>query len=136
MEQTPLSLTDTMRRELARLGVVLCYAHGSVVKGTAMRESDLDIAVLFDAMPEHALRATTQVTDALGGLVPGREFDIAILNEATPLFKQVVAVEGVLLYARSEDDRIRFEVQAIHEHEASRWIHRIAFRAMRARSAV
>lgn len=136
MEQTPLSLTEDMTRELARLGVVLCYVHGSVVKGTAMRESDLDIAVLFDTMPEHTLRVSTHIADTLGSIAHGRELDIAILNEASPLFKQVVAAEGSLLYARSEDDRIRFEVQAIHEYESSKYLHRIAFRAIMARPAV
>ncbi|MFH1098909.1 MAG: nucleotidyltransferase domain-containing protein [Candidatus Uhrbacteria bacterium] len=136
MNQTLLSLTEEMKRQLVQLGVMLCYAHGSVVKGTAMRESDLDVAVLFDEMPADALRVMAQVTDALSGLAPGRELDIAILNEASPLFKQVVAVEGHILYARSEDDRIRFEFRAMHEYESSKHIHRIAFRAMMTRPAI
>lgn len=135
MEQTPLALTDDMTRGLAQLGVVLCYAHGSVINGTAMRESDLDIAILFNAMPENALRTTTQIANALGDLAPRRELDIAILNEASPLFKQVVAVEGLLLYARSEDDRIRFEVHAMHEYEDSKGIRAIGYAALKARYA-
>jgi len=132
-----LQLNDDTQHQLAELGVVLCYAHGSVVKGTAMRESDLDVAVLFHVapIPKDAIAMTGKLQRLLHTLAPTRDLDIVILNEASPLFRQVVAVEGLLLYARSEDDRIRFECTAMHEYEASRRLHRIAFRELMARPA-
>lgn len=137
MRAPNIQLTHDEKRRLAGLGVVLCYAHGSVVKGTAMRESDLDIAVLLERMPgpRDALRIASDITNILQHLAPKRELDVAILNEASPLFRHVVAVEGQLLSARSDEDRIQFEITAMHEYEASRRIHRIAFNMMMGRAA-
>lgn len=132
-----MDLTNDQQQQLANLGVILCYAHGSVVRGTTMRESDLDIAVLLAQAPQpaDALRVMEQVRAILQPLAPTRELDIAFLNDSSPLFQQVVAVEGTVLYERSEDDRIRLEFRAMHEYEASRRIHRIAFQAIMARPA-
>jgi predicted nucleotidyltransferase len=133
----PLTLNDDQRRRLAELGVVLCYAHGSVVQGRAMRESDLDIAVLLKQIPEpgDAITLMSNIGRVFEIFVPGRDVDVAFLNEAGPLFKQVVAVEGLLLFARTEDDRIRFEVHAMHEYEATRCMRDIGYRALRAHYA-
>lgn len=135
MEQASLSLTNTMERQLAKFGVVLCYVHGSVTRGTATRESDLDIAVLFERTPANPLRMIGDISEVLSALAPKRDLDIAILNETTPLFAQVIAVEGVVLYERSEDDRIRFEFRAMHEHEASKHVRRIGYVLLNARYA-
>ena len=122
-------LTEDTQRQLAQLGVVLCYAHGSVIAGRAMRESDLDIAVLLDASPnaKDALVLMEHIRKILQHLAPKRELDISFLNEAGPLFQQVVAAGGELLYARSDDDRIRFEFHAMHEYEASKRVRRIGY---------
>ncbi len=119
------TLTETQRSAIEKLGVVLLYLHGSVAAGTARANSDVDIAVLFETTPRDSISATTAVTEALRGLVPQREMDIAILNEANPLLKQIVASTGNLLYARTTDDALKFELRAMHDYEYSRHVVRL-----------
>ena len=125
MENNTFQLTDQQKVALQKLGVVLLYLHGSIAAGTPRTDSDADIAVLFEQMPEDPIGVTGKLIDILTGFIPGRELDIAILNEASPLLKQAVASRGTLLYARSSDDDLRFQVQSMHEYEASRRITRI-----------
>ncbi|OGG72638.1 hypothetical protein A3A38_00145 [Candidatus Kaiserbacteria bacterium RIFCSPLOWO2_01_FULL_53_17] len=118
-------ISEKQRLELKKLGVVLLYLHGSVAAGTAREDSDADIAVLFELTPKDPIQATTAILEALRGLIPGRELDIAILNGASPLLKQIVASRGKLLYARSPEDALRFELRAMHEYEYSRHVVRL-----------
>ena len=119
------SLSENQRRSLQKIGVVLLYVHGSVAAGRARKDSDVDIAVLFEQAPADSVRATADIVTALSGLEAGREMDIAILNDASPLLNQMVASQGKLLYARSPDDALRFEMRAMHEYEYSRQVVRL-----------
>lgn len=119
------ALTNAQKDALAEAGVILCYLHGSVADDTARADSDADIAVLFEHAPKDGVEATTAVMEALRDFAPGRELDVAILNEASPLLVQAVASRGVLLYERSPDDRLRFELRAMHEYEYSRRVVRL-----------
>ncbi len=128
-----LTLTDTQKEALRNTDVVLAYAHGSLARGTERNDSDIDIAVLFLHVPRDTVGATTRVIEALQGFVAGREIDIAILNDASPLLVQSVAARGTLLYARSSEDDISFQFRAMHDYEASRRIARIGREAVAAR---
>jgi len=130
------SLSENQRRSLQKIGVVLLYVHGSVAAGRARKDSDVDIAVLFEQAPADSVRATADIVTALSGLEAGREMDIAILNDASPLLKQGVAIRGTLLYARSADDDLRFQIQTMHEYESSRHIVRIGQEAVGANARI
>jgi predicted nucleotidyltransferase len=125
MADSSFTLSDTHKAALQRQGVVLLYLHGSVASGTARQDSDADIAVYFEIQPEDPIKATTGILEGLNGFMPEREKDIAILNEASPLLKQAVASRGMLLFARSPDDDLRFQIRSMHEYESSRRIVRI-----------
>ena len=122
MERHEYTLNDQQKQALRDVSVVLCYLHGSVAEGIARDNSDADVAVLFERRPEDSIRATATILEALAEFLPEREKDIAILNEASPLLKQAVASGGMLLYARSSDDALRYQLQAMHEYEYSRHI--------------
>ncbi len=122
MESGTNTLSDQQKEELARLGVTLCYLHGSVASGIARPDSDLDVAVLFEQKPADSIQSTTDVIAALQGFAPDRKKDVAILNETSPLLRQIVASTGVLLYQRSFDDRLRFSMRTIKEYEYSKHI--------------
>ena len=136
MENSDVKLTPQQQAELEKLGVVLCYLHGSVAKGTARTDSDVDIAVLFDRMPDDPIEVTGALIQALHGLAPGREKDIAILNEASPLFCQSVAALGIRLYARSEEDDVGFQIHTMHKYEDSRHIANIGRQAVMAAAGI
>lgn len=136
MEQGEFILTNIQRAALKKMAVVLLYVHGSIASGQAGKESDVDVAVLFEHSPEDPVRATTAIVEALQGFVPGREMDVAILNDASPLLAQSVASRGKLLFARSPADDLLFQVRAMHEYESSRRITRIGQELNLARSLV
>jgi len=80
---------------------------------------------LFDRMPPDPIEMTGKLLRALERLMSGRNMDIAILNEASPLFNQIVASTGQLLYSRSREDELGFLLRAMHEYEYSRHIVRL-----------
>ena len=117
MENSNFQLTDQQKAALQKLGVVLCYLHGSIAAGTPRTDSDADVAVLFENMPEDPIGVTGKLIDLLTGFIPGRELDIAILNEASPLLKQAVAVHGQLLYEHSLGDGLQFQLDTMDTYE-------------------
>lgn len=105
---------DGMAQHLgAQPRVVLGYLFGSVAQGRADALSDVDVAVLLDESldAEERLEETLRL---MGELEPytGGEVQVVLLNEAPPLLAYRVAEEGALLYARSEAERIAFQVRA------------------------
>ncbi len=126
-------LSGAQQNALENIGVVLLYLHGSVASGKARSDSDVDVAVLFAQTPRDTVQATTNIVEALRGYESPREMDVAILNDASPLLKQSVAAHGVLLFARSEQDDLEFQIRTMHEYEASRRIVRIGQEAILAR---
>ena len=125
MENSCPALTEAQILALANAGVVLCYVHGSVATSTARTDSDLDIAVLLERGPAAAIHAPEVILEALCDYMPERNKDIAILNEANPLLQQTVASQGTLLYARSQDDVLRYELRAMQAYEYSRHVVRL-----------
>ncbi|MGH7392281.1 MAG: type VII toxin-antitoxin system MntA family adenylyltransferase antitoxin [Candidatus Rokuibacteriota bacterium] len=86
-------------RESAGPGLVSAYLFGSHARGTAHRESDVDIAVLLarehypdaDDRFEARVTLTSSLTAALG---PGYEVDLVVLNDAPPTLARRIVVEG------------------------------------------
>lgn len=105
-----------------RLGdnhIVLLYIFGSVARGTAHKESDIDIGVLFDKKTKKSqyLRLESRIIEFFSDLYPKKEINAVNFNISSPLLRQSAVIEGRLLYKRSEDDRIFFEVHTLQEYE-------------------
>ena len=80
--------------------VVLAYLFGSEAKGTANRESDIDIAVLLsDQIPqaEYGQRVVDLSTELIG-VFQQDAIDVALLNTASPLLAFHVVRHGVVIY--------------------------------------
>ena len=80
--------------------VVLAYLFGSEAKGTANRESDIDIAVLLsDQIPqaEYGQRVVDLNTELIG-IFQRDAIDVALLNTAPPLLAFQVVRHGVVIY--------------------------------------
>ena len=80
--------------------VVLAYLFGSEAKGTANRESDIDIAVLLsDQVPEaeYGYRIVNLNAELIG-VFQRDTIDVALLNTASPLLAFQVVRHGVVIY--------------------------------------
>ena len=103
--------------------VRLAWLHGSRARRTAREESDIDVAVLLD--PEHAASPAARkdsirrLAGALGRGVPSDRLDLVFLNDAPALLRHRVIRGGVLLFARSEADRVHFVRRTIRDSEQS-----------------
>ncbi len=99
--------------------VVLAYLFGSEAKGTSHKESDIDIAVLFDKKVKEKdyLKIEGKLIEVFSGIYPKKEINIVNLNVSSPLLKQTVVLEGKPLFIRSNADRILFQIQTLREYE-------------------
>ncbi len=123
-------------RPLSQLRVAWLF--GSRVKGTARPDSDLDLAVVLprdlgaDARLHLRLSIIAALTDALGPL--GERTDVVDVEEADPAVAFAALSEGVLLLARSEDERVEAAVRIMKRH-ADDLPRRLLFRSAAARVA-
>ena len=100
----------------------MCYLFGSVARGEEHKESDVDIAILFekDTKKEDFLRKEGELISLFSRIFPEREINLVNLAVAAPLLHQNVVLEGKLIYAKSENERILFQIQALHQYEEYR----------------
>ncbi len=93
-------------------GIVCVYVYGSVARGEARGDSDIDIAVLYAQDPPPTFEGLgLELGSALERLL-GREVDLLVLNRAPLDLIHRVLRDGVLVYDGHPSSRIRFEVQA------------------------
>jgi uncharacterized protein len=104
--------------EIARRhGARLLVQHGSTVSGTAHPGSDVDVAVLFDAVPDY--RRLGGLLADLEAAFPGRPVDLGLLNRADPLFLKK-ALERPRLLAGSERELARLRLHAFRRYQDHR----------------
>lgn len=99
-----------------RRGIAAVYLFGSVARGTARDDSDVDVAVLFERDPPHTLEGLHvdlghALDEVLGGSV-----DLAILNHAPVDLVHRVLRDGILVCDANRSARIQFEVRARNEY--------------------
>jgi predicted nucleotidyltransferase len=97
-------------------GIAAAYLYGSVARGTARDDSDVDVAVLFERDPPQTLEGLhADLAHALEEAL-GRPVDLAILNRAPVDLAHRVLRDGVLACDANRSARIRFEVRARNEY--------------------
>lgn len=108
-----------IKKALKEKGVVLCYLFGSVARGEEHKESDVDIAVLFekDIKKEDFLRKEGELIALFSKIFPEKEINLVNLAIASPLLCQNVVLEGKLIYAKGENERILFQIRTLHQYE-------------------
>ncbi|HXH24558.1 MAG TPA: nucleotidyltransferase domain-containing protein [Vicinamibacterales bacterium] len=99
--------------------VRLAYLFGSRAGARARDDSDFDIAVLLDAGAAQADRGAIirRLAARLGRVVSSALLDIVVLNDAPALLRHRVLRDGVLLLARTSEDRVRFTVKTIRDYQ-------------------
>ena len=77
---------------LQRENLVLVFVFGSIARGFGTDESDVDVAIMFERVPDFF-----GLNDLRGQLsrCAGREVDILTLNTASPIIKMQVLRYGV-----------------------------------------
>lgn len=108
------NLVGSLERFFARCGQELAavYLFGSVARGVARDESDVDLGLLFVETPEPRLGGPrSRIEDALEARLR-RPVQAVVLNAAPPDLVHRVLRDGILVHETDSSARIRFEVAA------------------------
>jgi predicted nucleotidyltransferase len=92
------------------------YLFGSVARGEAGADSDVDVAVLYGKPVDPGLAGLKL---ALAGDLEdrlGRRVDLVVLDNQSPDFVHRVLRDGLLVLENDRSARIRFEVTARNEY--------------------
>lgn len=97
-----------------QLNIQLAFVFGSLVKGYYTKESDIDIAILFENKPDlnMILELKANLENALTN-----EVDIAILNDASPVLKMQVLKNGILIFKKNDMIYNKFFVDTINQYD-------------------
>lgn len=95
--------------------VAAAYVFGSVARGTAQPESDIDIAVLFTTPPPHTLDSARFALAGELEAALGTPVDLVVLNDAPVDLSIRVLRQGRLVVDRNPSARIGFEVRTRNE---------------------
>ena len=89
--------------------VVAAWVFGSIARGTAREDSDLDVAILL--APPAAAEQQRALYDLAARLeqVAGRPVDLVVLGDHDPIIAHRVLSEGRLVLCRDRERRIDFE---------------------------
>lgn len=102
--------------------VKLAFLIGSFAKGTAMEDSDVDVAVLFGSRPD--MEDVLELTERLSLLLK-RDVDLVVLDTAGPIIKMQALKTGILLRA-AEGAYEDFFVATINEYDDLKYLRREA----------
>jgi len=96
--------------------ILFCYLFGSQTTQNIAPESDVDLAIYFDAgivknFSDRRLELTAEISKFLK-----READITILNTVPPFLGYVILKEGKLIFERDQSKRIDFELKKLNEY--------------------
>ena len=69
------------------------------------------------ATPSAIKDSIWRLAGALGREVPSDRLDLVLLNDAPALLRHRVVRDGVLLFARSDAERVRFVLRTIREYQ-------------------
>jgi predicted nucleotidyltransferase len=108
------------RREAERFSVRAAVLYGSRAGGFPRRDSDVDVAVVFEDEPDDntAYRRLMDMSLLLSDLV-GREVNMISIDRdfRKPMLYYNALVQGVCVYQKNDDDIIRLRKRAIDEME-------------------
>ncbi len=97
----------------------LVFIFGSIVSGHMTEQSDIDIAVLFSHKPQlnEILSTKDEVCTAIG-----REIDLVVLNDSSPVIRMQVLKNGKLIKNESNAMYNAFYVKTLKEYDDLKYI--------------
>lgn len=99
----------------AKKEVAAVYLYGSLARGEAKKNSDIDLAVLFADPSDDQLALRFEYEDDLGRIF-GKKVEIQDLNICRIDFAYRVLEEGKLLYSADQQKRLNFEVKTMNDY--------------------
>jgi predicted nucleotidyltransferase len=102
-------------------GILLVFVFGSSVSRRVHPASDVDIGILFDAVPD--LSQINALIAELSSLLR-KEADLVVLNHASPILKMQVLKNGVLVFARDLKIYHQFFVDTCNQYDDLKQIRR------------
>lgn len=114
-----------------REGVFLVYLFGSCLRSKVRKNHDIDIAIFVDSKIYNSLNENkpygyeAEIITELIHLLRHNLVDLTILNNATPLLAYEVIHNGMLIFSRSEDLRIQFEIFSLKRHADTKHLRNI-----------
>jgi predicted nucleotidyltransferase len=116
--------------------VQAAFVFGSQATGRARADSDIDVAVLLDAViaPVDKHSRLKRVFMALGAYVAADRLDVVVLNDAPPALAFQVLKRGKQVFVRNQVAVHRFLVATYSRHSDFEWTERF-FREVTRRRA-
>lgn len=99
-----------------RKGIAAVYFFGSRAKNKETRQSDVDIALLYESGSVPDFRSKLEIQEALSAKLK-KEVDVVILNKANPILKYQVLKHGKLLLNNNLSAVNAFFVRSIMEYD-------------------
>ena len=99
-----------------RPDIAAVYLFGSVAKGTALPDSDVDIGVLYQSPPPPTLMAQPFAEEAYLAERFARPVQIIVMNRAPADLVHRILRDGMLVLERDKSRRIAFEVRSRNEY--------------------
>ncbi len=100
--------------------ILFAYIFGSLVKKTANKLSDIDIAIYIDERSadnrNFRYGYQAEVLTDLIKILGTKKVDLVILNSAPPLLRHRVIYHGEIIYSADERERIRFQLDTINKY--------------------
>ena len=105
-----------------RKDFLLVFLFGSFAKECATDESDVDVAIMFEKLPD--FYETSNLEDQLSSHI-GRDVDILVLNTASPVIRVQVLKYGLLI---RKDEKVYndFFVRTLNEYSDLKYLRREA----------
>ena len=103
--------------------ILLAFMFGSAVSERLTEKSDLDIAVLFNSTPDFSL--LVKIRDEISECM-GREIDLVVLNDASPVIRMQVLKNGKLLKNKDSVIYSNFFVKTVKEYDDLKYIRKEA----------
>ena len=124
MKQTQINISTCLEKffkEKENICLALLFGSFAVKRVTA--ESDIDIAIFFQRIPDFYEKQALK--DELEILLK-RDVDIAVLNTASPILKMQVLKNGILIVDRGSSYFSRFTIDTVNQYSDLKMIRKKA----------
>jgi len=114
-DEVKAKLRDVLSARADAEGLAAAYLFGSLARGSARPDSDVDVGVLYVDAPPPGLEGLGFHLEADLERLLGRPVHLTVLNRAPVDLAQRVLRDGCLLLDRDHSRRVRFEVRTRQE---------------------